>query len=34
MVKSNYKIKEKGVPHILAPERHCLDYSKVYSDLT
>ena len=27
------KNKEKGVPHILASRRRCLDYSKAYSDV-
>ena len=26
--------KEKGVLHMIAPRRHCLDYSKGYSDVT
>ena len=26
--------KEKGVPHMIALWRSCLDYSKVYSDVT
>ena len=33
MVKKDYK-KEKGVPHMLAPRRRCLDCWKVYSDVT
>ena len=34
MVKWDYEKKEKRVLHILDPRRHCLDYSKVYSDVT
>ena len=34
MVKRDYKKKEKGVPHMLARRRHCLDYSEVYIDVT
>ena len=26
--------KEKGLPHRLASRKRCLDYSKVYSDVT
>ena len=33
MVKWCYKKTERGVPHILAPRRGCLDYSKVYCDV-
>ena len=34
MIKWDFVKKEKGVPHMLAPRRHCLDYSKVYRDVT
>ena len=34
MVKWDYKKKEKGVPHMLAPRRRSLNYSKVYSAVT
>ena len=37
MVEWDYKKekkKERGVPHMLAPRRRCLDYSKVYYDVT
>ena len=34
MIKWDYIKKEKGVPHMLALRRHCLDYSKVYSVVT
>ena len=31
---SEYIKKEIGVPHMLAPRRRCVDYSKVYHDIT
>ena len=34
MVKWDYKKKEKRVSYMLAPKRHFLDHSKVYSDVT
>ena len=30
MVERDYKKAERGVPHMLAPRRHCLGYTKVY----
>ena len=34
MVKWDYKKKEKRVSYMLAPKKHFLDHSKVYSDVT